>query len=73
MLPLSLAMSQRGRGEVFGLTEKEWEDLQDAGFGDTNINLEVLNMLASEGRVNVRTVTRREYGVMVPRIMFSVS
>ncbi|MBL7169255.1 hypothetical protein ISS40_11330 [Candidatus Bathyarchaeota archaeon] len=73
LLPLSLAMSQRGRGEVFGLTEKEWEDLQDAGFGDTNINLEVLNMLASEGRVNVRTVTRREYGVMVPRIMFSVS
>lgn len=73
LLPLSLTMFQRGMGEVFGLSDDEWGELRDAGFGDTNIILEVLDMLASEGKVNVRTDTRREYGVMVPRLMFSVS
>ena len=73
LLPLTLALIEKGLHGAFGLTRKEWEDLRYAGFGDSNYIVEALDVLASEGNVRIRNDIRMEYGVKVPRAMFSLA
>lgn len=73
LLPLTLELFEKELHGAFGLTQKEWEDLRDAGFGDSNYVVEALDMLASEGKVRILNEVRTEYGVEVPRTIFSLA
>lgn len=72
-LELLLKLNNAGGEKMFGITLDEWKEWQRIGWGDQNQIVDNLNLMVEEGLICNNIEQRLEGGVVVPRVVWSLS